>query len=441
MAGFWRGRSSKKGASRGPSPDSAAAADTAAADGTTDADATRTRRWPPSRWSRRTKILAGVTAGVLVLAAGGTTAWALTRPKAEETTTTEVTATAEKTTHETTVTATGTLAAQNESYLSFPSQGTVTAVKVSVGDKVTKGQVLATQDTTSLESAVTEAQAAVDSADSTLEALEDDSDSTDEQIAAAEATLAAAKTKLVSAEESLDGATMTSPIAGVVAELNITAGETSSGGTSTTSGPGETSGSSSTGDVIVVDTTKWQVEASVSMSDVAELSKGLSAEIVPDGSSETLDGTLKTIDVVGSSSTSGTATFPIVVVIDGTPSGLYIGGSADVTVVLTSVEALTVPTAAVTTEDGQAYVTVRADGTDTKTAVTVGRTFGTSTEITEGLNDGDEVVYTSTSGARGGGQMPSGSQTGGFPNGGMASGGGMPAGNGGYAQPQSEQSR
>jgi RND family efflux transporter MFP subunit len=377
----------------------------------------------------------------VVLAAGGTTAWALTRPKTTTTTSTEVTAKAEKSTHQTTVTATGTLAAQNEAYLSFPSQGTVTAVKVSVGDKVTAGQVLATQDTTTLASAVTEAQASVDSANSSLEALEDDSSSTDDQISAAKAQLASAKTKLVSAKSDLTGATLTSTISGVIAEVNVTAGESSSGGTSTTQVPGESS-SSSTGDIIVVNTTKWQVAASVSMSDVASLTKGMTATIAPDGSSETLNGKLSSIDIVGSSSSSGTATFPIVVTIDGTPTGLYIGGSADVTIIVSSVTALTVPTAAITTDAGQAYVTVRSNGSDTKTKVTVGRTFGTSTEITAGLNEGDEVVYTSTSRRR-----PSGSETGGFGGGGMPTGGSMPSGfgegggEGGNAQPQAQQSR
>lgn len=440
MAGLRRGRSSN-GGERGSAANEGAAAETTAADRPSAADATTESRWPPTRWSRRTKVIAGITAGVVVLAAGGTTAWALTQPKSTVTTT-QVTATAEKSTHQTTVTASGTLAAQNEAYLSFPSQGTITAVNVSVGDRVTAGQILATQDTTTLASAVTEAQAAVDSANSSLQALEGDSSATDDQISAAKAQLASAQTKLVSAKSDLAGATLTSTISGVVAAVNVTSGETSSGRTSTTQMPGQSS-SSSAGDIIVVSTAKWQVAASVNMSDVASLKKGMAATIAPDGSSDTLNGTLSSIDIVGSSSTSGAATFPIVVTIDGTPSGLYIGGSADVTIVVSSVTALTVPTAAITTDAGKAYVTVRSNGSDTQTEVTVGRTFGATTEITAGLTAGDEVVYTSTTGRRG--QRPRGSATGGF-GGGMPTGGSMPSGfgnggEGGNAQPGSQQSR
>lgn len=399
----------------------------------------------PKSWKRRTKILAIVVV-VALIAAVATTVWLVTRSRNAETeTTTTTTAKAAKNTYNETVSATGTLAPQNQSYLSFRSQGTINSVKVAVGDTVTKGEVLATQDTTSLSAALTEAQASVDSANSSLTALEDSSSSTDEEITAASSRLASAKTKLVSAQADVDGATMTSPIAGVVAEVNIATGDSAAGGTSTTVGPGSTaSTSSSSGDIVVVDTSTWQVTSSVGMSDVSQLKKGLAVEIVADGSTETLKGTLASIDIVASSSSSGTASFPISVLITGSPTGLYIGGSADLTIILSSVEALTVPTGAVTTENGQAYVTVRANGTDTRTEVTVGKTYGTSTEITKGISEGTEVVVTTTSrsgyrsggtgtpGANGsafpgGGQMPEGMPTdggqNGFPGGGA---GGMP---------------
>lgn len=384
-----------------------------------------------SRWSRRTRIIALVVAIVVVIG-GGLTGWLLTRPKeAASATTTTTTVKASTTTARTTVASTGTLAPQNQSYLNFTGSGTVTAVNVSVGDTVASGQVLATQDTTSLASAVTSAQAAVDSAQSALTALQDSSSSTDTQITAAKATLAAARTKLVAANDDLAGATMTAPFAGVVAQVNIATGDKTSNGSSTTLGAGSTqtvsTSTSSAAQVVLVDTTSWQVNGTVSMSDVASLTKGMTVEIVPDGSTTKLAGTLETIGIVASSSTSSTATFPISVLIEGNPTNLFIGGSASMTIVVSSVQALTVPTAAISSENGQAYVTIRADGKDTKTQVTVGRTFGTTTEITAGVKDGDEIVVTTAAGrgAYGSGTRTPGAGRSGYPSGGAS---GMPGG-------------
>lgn len=409
------------------------------------------KRWSPKTWSKRTKIIAAITAGVVVVGSAGTIIWLVTKPSDAATAqAVSVTATAQRSTYEETVTATGTLATQNQSYLSFPTQGTVLTVGVKVGDSVTKGQVLATQESDSLEAAVTEADAAVTAAQASVDALDDDSNAQSEQIAAAAAQLASAKTKLVEAEDNLDGASMTSPIAGIVAEVNIDVGEKSAGGSSTTTGPGTSmsSSSSTTGDIVVVDTTSWQVEASVSMSDVANLKKNQEATVVPDGSTDSLDGTVASIDLVGSSSSSGSATFPVTVTIDGSPDGLYIGGSADLTIVVSSEDALTVPTAAITTTDGQAYVTLRTGSEDVSTPVTVGRTFGSASEITDGISEGDTVVYTSQFGGRGSGQSnqtPSGDQSGAsdgqMPNGGAMPTGAMPEGfQPGNGQPGAQQS-
>ena len=112
----------------------------------------------------------------------------------------------------------------------------------------------------------------------------------------------------------------------------------------------------------------------------------------------------------------------------GNPTGLYVGGSADVTIVVSEVTALTIPTAAVQQESGQTYVTVVKDGVQTKTNVTVGRTFGIRTEVTKGLAEGDEVVVPSQSVATGNSSRFPGGGRSGFPSGARPSGFGGPGG-------------
>jgi RND family efflux transporter MFP subunit len=375
------------------------------------------------RWRKRTVAIVAAVA-IIVVVAGGVLIWRLTRP-ATATTAATTTAKATKTTQRTTVSATGTLAPQNQAYLNFPAAGTVSAVNVQLGQTVASGQVLATQDTTTLASAVTSAQAGVDSAQSSLSTLNSSSSSTTAQISAAKAQLASAQAKLTSANSDLAGATMTAPFAGVVAQVTLTANSKVSGTTSTTTGPGTTtqvsSSTSAAAQVVVVDTSTWQVNSTVGMADLASLKQGLTSTVTATGSSTSLPGTLTSIGIVGTTS-SGSTSYPIIVTLTGNPTGLYVGGSADVTIVVSEVTALTVPTAAVQLDNAQTYVTVVANGVQTKTNVTLGRTFGTRTEITKGVAEGDEVVVPVQSTTTGNGSRPPFGNRSGFPSGARPSG-------------------
>lgn len=388
------------------------------------------------RWRKRTVAVVAAVA-LIVIAGAGFLVWRLTRPATTPTaTTTTTTVKATKAMQRTTVSATGTLAPQNQAYLNFPAAGTVSTVNVTLGQSVTSGQVLATEDTTTLASVVTSAQAAVDSAQSSLDTLNSSSSATSAQIEAAKAQLASAQAKLASAQNDLAGATMTAPFAGVVAQVNLTAHSKVNGTTSTTTGPGTTttvsSSTSSAAQIVVVDTRSWLVNSTVGMADLASLKQGLACTVTPTGATTSLTGTLTSIGIVGTT-TSGTTSYPIIVTLTGNPTGLYIGGSADVSIVVSEVAVLTVPTAAVQQENGQTYVMVVANGVHTRTNVTVGRTFGARTEITAGLIDGDEVLVTTQVAASGSSsRQPYGRS--GFPSGGRPSGIGG-AGSGAQAVP------
>ena len=381
---------------------------------------------------------------VAIVLGGGAGAWAATRPtkKASASTTTMVAASTA--TMRQTVTASGTLAPSVESDLTFAIAGTVTSVPASVGAKVAKGAVLATVGTGDLQAAVDSAQASLDAANAALTAA---SGSTAAQLASAQAQVTSAQSKVADANASLAAATLRSPIAGTVAAVNVTAGDQVSGNGSSGSNSGNSGGngssgtgtgssspsSSSSAQIVVISTSSWIVDASVGSADLTQLKKGLQAEITPTDTTNRVFGTVTSIGIVASTSSAGSATFPVTIAITGSPTGLYAGGTANVTIIVKQLQdVLTVPTAAVHTVNGKTVVYQRRNGSQVDTPVTVGAVFGASTQIVSGLKDGDQVVVTTfgPGGAGGGtrqrtgngGGIFNGIDTGGLPVGDVPSG-------------------
>src|SRR5262249_33797879 len=100
------------------------------------------------------------------------------------------------------------------------------------------------------------------------------------------------------------------------------------------------------------------------------------------------------------------------------PEGLRIGATATVQVtVAQAADALYVPTAAVRTAGGQSTVTVMDHGKQVSRTVQTGVQGDLGTQITSGLNEGDQVVMATTGGTNGTG-FPSGRFPGGFGGGG-----------------------
>ena len=81
---------------------------------------------------------------------------------------------------------------------------------------------------------------------------------------------------------------------------------------------------------------------------------------------------------------------------------MYAGASANVTIIVKQVSGvLTVPTAALHSAGGRTFVYLVKNGKQVKTFVTVGTTYGPSTQVTAGLTSGDKVAVTTTAGTRG----------------------------------------
>jgi membrane fusion protein, macrolide-specific efflux system len=348
-----------------------------------------------------------------------------------------------------TVSATGTVAPAHEQELNFTVSGQVTKVAVSEGQKVKKGQTLATIDSASLAAGVAEAEATVASDEAKIDE-DNNNGASDTQIAADQAALTAARNQLASAREQLAAATLTSPIDGVVAEVNLSVGDsvsgTSSGNSDNSSGSGSDSNSSSQGSsdsssnssspqILVISTNSWIVNATVDANSVGLIKVGNQAQLSVAGAKATVYGTIASIGLV-SSSTSGTAAYPVVINVTGSPSGMHDG--ADVTATLIYRQAtnvLVVPTAALhQTSSGGQYVEQVKNGKTVQTAVQTGISSGGQTQIVSGLSAGDKIRVPQV---RVGGGGPGGSSPsrGNFPSGKFPGGGQVPSFAGGGGGP------
>ena len=202
----------------------------------------------PRRRSRRSLIVVTALVVVALVAAGGV--WWWTSQSSSSTTTPPATTkqlvAVTTGTVDSTVAAQGTVAAAQTANLNFSSAGTVTAVNVQAGDKVTNGQILATIDGTALAAATAKAQANLDAAEAKLSDDQAASASA-EQLTADQSALTVAQDAFASAQFAQLGSAMISTIDGTVTAVNLTVGEQlSSGGSGGTTLSGSGSGSGRT---------------------------------------------------------------------------------------------------------------------------------------------------------------------------------------------------
>jgi RND family efflux transporter MFP subunit len=334
---------------------------------------------------------------LIVTATGG---WVATR-SSPSSAAASTTATATVGTIRQSVTASGTIQPARRADLSFSVGGTVTAVAVSVGDKVKKGARLATVGADDLQASVDMAKASLDAAEEQLSSQESAGASA-VQIASAKAQVAVAESTLQQARQDRSAATLTAPFAGTVATVSVATGDNVGGSGNADGSSGD---SATSAQIVLISTNAWMVDASITTADLASVKKGLQVEITPSGTGTKVFGTVSSVGVIASSS-EGTATFPVTIAVTGKPTGLYAGGTADVNIIVKQLnDVLTVPTAAIRTVDGKTVVRMVLDGKEVDTPVTVGAVFGPSTQITKGLSDGDTVVIADTR-LSGGGQRP-----------------------------------
>ena len=405
--------------------------------------APRRRNLLPRARSLLSRPRIALPAVVIVVAAASLGAWAATRSTGSAGPTYRVIP-AVTTTIRQALSTSGTIQPATTDTLSFSAAGQVTAVDVQVGQRVTVGQTLATMDSPSLKAQAAQAEASLAGAQSQLSQDQASSAST-AQLAADQASVSAAQSQADSANAALSGATLTSPIDGIVVTVGLTAGQQMSGGGSGSgggggsgsgsggggsgsgsggggsgsgSGGGDSGGggsggtsSGSSGSITVISANDI-INANVDATVVGRIKTGDQAVITTQNAAGPVLGTVASIGLIASTS-SGVATFPVVINVTGTPSGLYQGASATISIIYNQVSnVLAVPTAAVVFSGGKIVVYTMVHGHRVAKDVTTGLTSEGLTQIASGLTAGEQVVVPiprAVSGSGGAGNSQNGS--------------------------------
>jgi membrane fusion protein, macrolide-specific efflux system len=280
-----------------------------------------------------------------------------------------------RTTMQQTLSSTGTIEPATTSTLSFSASGQVTAVEATVGEHVRPGQTLATMTSATLQLQVAQAKATLATDQARLD-QDEASGASSAQLDADQASVSADESALSSADEARSGATLTSPIDGVVATVGYTAGQQVNGG----------------GEIIVVSASDV-IDASVDASVVGQIKTGDRVAITTEGGHGPVSGTVASVGLAANTS-SGVARFPVVVDVAARPPGLYAGAAATLSIIYRQLtDVLAVPAAAVSPgPGGQSVVQVMENGHQAAKDVTTGLTAGGLTQITGGLTAGQQVA-------------------------------------------------
>lgn len=199
------------------------------------------------------------------------------------------------------------------------------------------------------------------------------------QLASDQAAIDTATASLIEAQQSLVSAQLTSPIAGTVVSVALAAGQTVTAGSTTDA-------------ITVISAGSFEVTASVTSTQAAELKVGDPAEVTVNGTTGALQGTVAR---VGPADTSGSSiTYPVVVALSAGAHDIRSGSAAEAVVVVRRAEdVLAVPTSAVHTDGtGSSYVTVLRAGQPVRKPVTVGIVGSIYTQISGGMAKGATVV-------------------------------------------------
>lgn len=312
----------------------------------------------------------------------------------------------------TTISASGTVQAQQSRTLGFTGSGTLTELTVKPGDVVAAGAVLARIDATAAQESVDAAAESVDSAEDALDRAEtaqaaatssptatasrapgtqtggqggtgagsntntgsnaNSVQNASDNLLSAQQRLNNAKLSLVQANAKLAGTVITAPVAGKVLAVNGTVGSNAGSSVITLAG---------TGDVVV--------KAQFTEAEVAHLKLGQAARItLPDSAAAKYEGKVMQIDPAGTVS-NRLVRYAALISFDKVPDTLLYGQSATVAVVTASADdVLSVPSTAV----HGSKVVVRVNGRDGERTVETGLRGDVNTEIKSGLAEGDEIL-------------------------------------------------
>jgi HlyD family secretion protein len=270
---------------------------------------------------------------------------------------------------------------------------------------VTADQNKLNQDTAKQQTDKTNGQRSINQAAASLTSAQDQlntqTESKPNQIASAKASVLSAQASVATAQQNLDETTLVSPMDGMVNSINGVVGETTSpGGGTTPEAPGSQAplptSSTSSAFMVIGNVSGLEVVIPFAESDASRLAVKQDAQVTFDAVPNlTISGHV--IAVASSATlTSGVVNYYVTISLNQADRSLKQGMTANVTVTVSKVSnALTVPNLAISHTAGQAYVMVYANGQQVQTAIDTGVVGDQYTEVTGGLNDGEQIVIPS----------------------------------------------
>ena len=281
-----------------------------------------------------------------------------------------------------TINYTATLVPFEKIYLAPAAPGKIEKIYVEIGDRVSKGQIIATMDRTNLESARINI-ANLKTNFKRLEELKKTNTIADQQYDEVKAAYESAK---VSYQFLLDNTELKAPFNGVISGKYFENGENFSGAPNTRAGKSAL--------VTIVQINKLKALIGISASYFPQIKKGMKAniscDIYPD---QTFEGEVyniyPTID-------DATKTFTVEVKINNPDLKLRPGMFTKIQLNLGEGKAILVPTIALIKQTGtnDLYLFVNKNNIAVKQPVLTGRLFDDKTEILEGINEGDVIIVT-----------------------------------------------
>jgi HlyD family secretion protein len=199
------------------------------------------------------------------------------------------------------------------------------------------------------------------------------------QLKAAKAQVEQARIALEIAETNLEKATLKAPFAGVIAAVNVKAGEAAGGGPA----------------FVLVDTSLFHIDVTVDEVDVARIGLGQQLTVTLDAlPGEVINGK---VDRIAPTATvnGGVVSYAVRLVLDATEAPLRAGMSATADIVVDKAEGVVlVPNWAIRRDrdTGQALVSVLQDGQPVEVPVTLGLRNESFSEVIEGVEAGDTVA-------------------------------------------------
>ncbi|MBW4435553.1 MAG: efflux RND transporter periplasmic adaptor subunit [Pleurocapsa minor GSE-CHR-MK-17-07R] len=250
------------------------------------------------------------------------------------------------------------------------------------GVQIAESQANATANRAPNIGSVAQAQAALRTAQASLDRLLNGPNDIDIQMAVL--GIQQAQVGVEQAQAALNRARIVAPFDGVIAQINLTEGEP------------PPSDLLSNPPVLLVDSTRLLIDVSVDETDIVDLQVGQPVELrfdaLPD---QTISGQVTRVNpvplVVGS-----LVTYPVRVTLESTDAGVRLGMTATATVVVDELEdVLVLPNRFIridrATQD--AFVTIEdANGAFQEVPITLGLRNETTSQIAEGLEEGDRVV-------------------------------------------------